>query len=101
MQNIKELREKLIENYKLLENNERNIKLSKELVNTACKIISSCCLEHDYNKHMDNRKSISFLEISLSLLKQNSYIGLHDWSTVETNSKSLIIFFFNSILLAL
>jgi hypothetical protein len=62
MQNIRELREKLIENFELIEKNKRTIKLSKELVNTAGKIINSCALEHDYNKHMNNKKKINFLE---------------------------------------
>lgn len=62
MQNIRELREKLIENYELMEKQQRTIKLGKELANTAGKIINTCALEHDYNKHMENKKKIKFLE---------------------------------------
>ena len=35
MQNIKELREKLSQNYKEMENGTRSLKLGKELANTA------------------------------------------------------------------
>ena len=64
MQNIKELIDKLIENYNLLEKGQRKIQLSKALVNNAGKIINSCALEHDYNKHMDNNRTIPFLEVN-------------------------------------
>lgn len=62
MQNITELRDKLIQNYELMESQQRSIKLGKELANTAGKIINSCALEHDYNKYKENGREIKFLE---------------------------------------
>jgi hypothetical protein len=51
-----------------MEKQQRTIKLGKELANTAGKIINTCALEHDYNKHMENKKKIKFLETDSDLV---------------------------------
>ena len=58
MQNIKELREKLSQNYKEMENGTRSLKLGKELANTAGKIIGSLAVELNYNNSMEYQKKI-------------------------------------------
>ncbi len=62
MQNIKELREKLSQNYEEMENGTRSLKLGKELANTAGKIIGSLAVELNYNNSMEYQKKIDFLE---------------------------------------
>jgi len=62
MQNITELREKLIKNYELVESKQRSIAMGKALAVTAGRIISSCMLEYEYNKTIGNNRKIDFLE---------------------------------------
>ena len=62
MQNITELRRSLAENYEQMKAKEMDIKLGKELANTAGKIINSIKVEMEYNQMFDKKKKIDFLE---------------------------------------
>jgi len=61
MQNIKELRDSLVDNYELLKTGEMPMKLGKELSNTAGKIINSLKVELEYNKFLEREEEIPFL----------------------------------------
>jgi len=63
MQNITELRDSLLDNYQKTKEKKMTINLSKELSNSAGKILNSLRVELDYNKQMDNGKEIQFLKI--------------------------------------
>lgn len=62
MQNIKELRKNLVENYTKTKSGDMPIATCKELANTAGKILSSCKVELQYNSLMGIKKKIDFLE---------------------------------------
>lgn len=62
MQNIKQLRESLAENYVKMTKKKLPIGTGKELANTAGKILSSCKVELEYNRIMGIKKKIDFLE---------------------------------------
>lgn len=62
MKNIKELRNSLADNYEKMKSDEMEIKLGKELANTAGKIINSLKVELEYNSLTGQKKKISFLE---------------------------------------
>jgi hypothetical protein len=62
MQNIRELRQSLAENYDLIKANIMPVKTGKELNNAAGKIINSLKVELEYNQFMENRRKIDFLE---------------------------------------
>lgn len=62
MQNIKELRTSLQENYENLKNGTMERALVGELNNTAGKIISTVVTELKYQNHMGVKKQIDFLE---------------------------------------
>lgn len=61
MQNIKELRDDLVKKYKeaKTEENKRDLGI---FTATASAIIRSCKTEMDYNKQMENKRKIDFLE---------------------------------------
>ena len=61
MQNIKELRDSLTENYELLKNQKMSIKLAKELANTSGKVLTSLRVELEYDKMTDTTPNIEFL----------------------------------------
>lgn len=62
MQNIKELRDLLIENYEGVKAKKMDLKTSKELTNTAGKIISTVAIELKYQNQHGTKKKIDFLE---------------------------------------
>lgn len=62
MKNIKDLRDSLKDNYTKTKSKQMTTDISKQLANTAGKIIKSCQLEMEYNKHMGKKKRIDFLE---------------------------------------
>lgn len=62
MQNIKELRQDLIEKYNTAKDEESKKDLSIYTA-TASAIIRSCKTEMDYNKIQENGKKIDFLEV--------------------------------------
>jgi hypothetical protein len=61
MQNITELRTSLAENYDLMKAKKMDIKLGKELANTAGKIINSLKVELEYNSMLGFKNKIEFL----------------------------------------
>ena len=61
MQNIKELRESLAENYELMKADKMSLKLGKELANTAGKLIGTLKVELEYSKLTDSIPNIDFL----------------------------------------
>ena len=62
MQNIKELRESLADNYEKMKANEMELKLGKELANTAGKVINTLKVELEYNKLVGIKPKIPFLD---------------------------------------
>lgn len=60
--NIKQLRDSLTENYSKMRIRKMSIQTGKELANTAGKILSSLKVELEYNKTMGEKKRIDFLE---------------------------------------
>lgn len=64
MQNITNLRDSLAENYEAMKNKSMDLKLGKELANTAGKIINSLKVELEYNAMFDKKVVIDFLEQS-------------------------------------
>lgn len=63
MKNVKELRDELIDVFELLKDKKITAKDAKELVNCAGKIILSSKTQLDYNKHMNYKSRIGFLEV--------------------------------------
>lgn len=62
MQNIKELRENLLENYHALKNKSMKVKTAKELANQAQKVMYSLKLEMQYNKEYKTDAIIPFMQ---------------------------------------
>jgi hypothetical protein len=62
MQNIKELREDLVQKYQTATTDENKKDLSV-FTAAASAIIRSCKTELDYNKEMKNNRKIEFLEV--------------------------------------
>lgn len=61
MQNIKELRESLADNYELMKAKKMELKVGKELANTAGKLINTLKVELEYSKLAGIRPEIDFL----------------------------------------
>ena len=61
MQNITELRASLADNYEQMKAKQMELKMGKELANTAGKIINSLKVELEYNSMMDIKRKIPFL----------------------------------------
>jgi hypothetical protein len=64
MQNIEELRVSLLDNYEQMKTKKMDLKMGKELANTAGKIINSLKVELDYNSMIGEKKKIKFLQKS-------------------------------------
>ena len=62
MKNITELRANLADNYESMKAKTMDLKMGKELANTAGKIINSLKVELEYNSMMDIKKEIPFLQ---------------------------------------
>ncbi len=62
MQNITELTKSLIENYEKMRAEEMPLKTGKELANTAGKILNSLRLKLEYNKTLEIKDKIPFLD---------------------------------------
>ena len=62
MQNIKDLRDSLIQNYQGAKDKTMDLKTVAELNNTAGKILSSVATELKYHNQQGDKKTISFLE---------------------------------------
>ena len=64
MQNIKDLRNSLLDNYEKIKSKEMDLKDGKELANTAGKILNSLKIELEYNTLVGNKNKIYFLEVN-------------------------------------
>jgi hypothetical protein len=62
MQSITELRNSLLSNYELTKSKKMDLKMCKELTNTAGKIINSLKVELEYNQMLGIKTKIDFLE---------------------------------------
>jgi len=62
MENITQLREALLENYKMFKNKELDAKDCKEFSNMAGKIIATLNVEMKYNSQVGRVVTIKFLE---------------------------------------
>lgn len=62
MQNIKQLREILVENFELLKSDKLEKGKAKEMNNAAGKIISTVATELKYQQHLGQKEKIDFLE---------------------------------------
>lgn len=62
MKNIKELRDSLADNYEKMKADEMELKLGKELANTAGKLINTIKVELEYNQMVGVKKKIPFLD---------------------------------------
>lgn len=62
MQNIRDLRDSLLENYKDIKNNNIDIKTAAELNNAAGKIIGTVVAELKYQALCGLKRKIDFLE---------------------------------------
>ena len=62
MQNIKELRDSLLSNYRKLQNEEISVATSKELSNISGKVFASVSKEIEYNKMLGYSKKIKFMD---------------------------------------
>lgn len=60
--NIKELRESLADNYHAMKAGKMQVKLGKELANTAGKMINTIKCELEYQQLMGKKEQIEFLE---------------------------------------
>lgn len=63
MNNIKDLRDELITAFQDLKDGKINAKNAKELTNLAGKIIMTAKTQLDYDKHLNNKKNINFLNV--------------------------------------
>jgi hypothetical protein len=63
MQNIKDLRNSLLDNYEKMKSKEMDLKDGKELASTAGKILNSLKIELEYNTLVGNKNKIDFLEV--------------------------------------
>ena len=63
MQNIKDLRNSLLDNYEKMKSKEMDLKDGKELANTAGKVLNSLKIELEYNTLIGNKNKIDFLEV--------------------------------------
>lgn len=62
MQNISELRKSLLENYEQIKDGSMDLKMGKELANTAGKVLTSVKLELEYNQYIGAKEEIDFLK---------------------------------------
>jgi len=62
MKNIVELRKSLADNYEKMKANEMELKLGKELANTAGKLINTIKVELEYNQVIGEKNRIPFLD---------------------------------------
>lgn len=62
MQNMKDLRDSLLDNYNKMKSKEMDLKEGKELSNCAGKVIQSIKVELEYQALTGNIKEIDFLK---------------------------------------
>lgn len=64
MKNIKELRDELIGTLQDLRNGTIKAKDAKEVTNLSGKIIMSAKTQLDYDKHLNQKRKINFLDVT-------------------------------------
>jgi len=62
MENIKTMRDELINTFKQLQQGEIGLSEAKELANVAGKVFSSAKLQLEYNKYAQSKNPIKFLD---------------------------------------
>ena len=62
MKNVKELRDSLVQSYVGVQKDEMPLNTAKQLANTAGRILNSVKLELEYNKAVNVKKNIEFME---------------------------------------
>ena len=60
--NVTELRDDLLRVYQNIENKKIGLNVAKEKANIAGKVLGSAKVELEYNKLLDNKNKINFLE---------------------------------------
>jgi hypothetical protein len=60
--NVTELRNDLLRVYQNIENKKIGLNVAKEKANIAGKVLGSAKVELEYNKLLDNKNKINFLE---------------------------------------
>lgn len=63
MENIRDLRDSLLESFEQLKAGKLEPKRAKEITNMSGKIILSAKVELDYNKQVKNKKRVDFLDV--------------------------------------
>lgn len=69
VQNVKEMRDELLEVFNGLRNRTIKAREAKEINNTAGKIIATCKQQLEYNKNMAYSRRIGFLEVDSEEVK--------------------------------
>lgn len=64
MENIKELRDELVSAFNDLKDGKMSAKNAKELTNLAGKIIMTAKTQLDYDKHLNQKNVINFLNVN-------------------------------------
>lgn len=64
MENIKELRDELVNAFNDLKDGKMSAKNAKELTNLAGKIIMTAKTQLDYDKHLNQKNVINFLNVN-------------------------------------
>jgi hypothetical protein len=62
MKNVKDLRDSLIESFEGVKHENQPLNTAKQLANTAGRILGSVKLELEYNKSINVKKNIAFME---------------------------------------
>lgn len=62
MENVKTMRNDLIETYRKLKDGEIGLNEAKQLANVAGKVFASAKLQLEYNKYAQSKKAIKFLD---------------------------------------
>jgi hypothetical protein len=62
LDNIKDLRDQLIELFKNVKSDKIDLRKAKELNNTSGKMLSTAKLQMEYNVYTQNKAKIKFLE---------------------------------------
>jgi hypothetical protein len=68
--NIKDLRDSLLESLEQLKTGKLKVKDAKEITNISGKIILSAKVELDYNKFLNLKRKIDFLDVEEESVKK-------------------------------
>jgi hypothetical protein len=67
MNNVKELRDSLTENYAQIKAGKMSVEKGNALAKTAGKILNTCKMELQYNESINEKRRIEFLEVPQNL----------------------------------